>query len=475
LKGVKSKVTLKPRILIWFVLSSVLASPIFATLNPICTGIVEQALEATDRLCDDTGTNEACYGHERLVAQAQPGYEFVFEAPGDKIGISTLRSLRMSPMDFETGQWGVAMMYVRPNLPQIRPDQNLTFLLFGDVEVENGILPPNYVTVSVEARMNVNVRREPSIEAFVEGTLAPHETAQARGRVEDSSWLFVELADGSTGWVYTPAMHADGDIRSLNVVEPWSADFGPMQAFYLQTGPDTGVTCAEMPQSGILIQTPDGVAEVSLWINEVKVRLGSTAFIRAERNRDMTITMLEGHSRVEAFGVEVEAVAGEQLTIPMNENLAPAAPPQQAAPIQQPVQNLPVENLERPIPTLVPTATRTPTLIPTATPTHTFTPLPTNTPTPTDTPTLVPPTDTLTPTDTPTLVPPTDTPTPTETPTPTDTLPFVPPPTTEPEATDEVIPIVRMTYSPTSEPVEPTPATPAEATIPAPTETPVGG
>lgn len=416
------------RVCIWIILSTVLTSPLLAAVNEMCTGIVQEALKTTEEVCDDTSTNQACYGHAMLEAQAQPGYDtFQFAEPGDKIDVSILRSLRLSPMDVTTGLWGVATMQVQPNLPRIEPGQNVTFLLFGDVEIENGVMPTTYVPLVVEARMNVNIRRDPSLDAFVMGTLSPGERVQARGRLEDNSWLYIEYGDGETGWVFAPTMRFERDgMEALNVLEPWSANFNPMQAFYVQTG-DSGITCAEMPESGMLIQTPDGVAEVSLWINEVKVRLGSTAFIRARRDGEMRITMLEGHSRVEAMGVEVTAVAGTELTIQMNSNLEPAAPPQPAAPIEQPTNNLPVENLQRPIPTLTPTPTLTPlpthtptplptlTLTPSITPTLTYTP--THSPTATYTPTL-PPTPTHTPTNTFTPLPPTPTHTPTNTPVP---------------------------------------------------------
>ena len=412
-------------VFIWLLLMAVFSVPVTA-LAQVCTGIVQQALEATHARCDELGTNQACYGHARLEAQPQAGLpEFTFQAPGDIINVTALRSLRLSALDEQTGIWGVARMAVQPSAPDVDPGEQVTFLLFGDVEIQNLIPQPSATAASVLSQLNVNVRREPSLEAFVTRTLVSGEGVVARGRTEDNRWLYIQTSDGEYGWVSAPAMQIEGGIAAVNAIEPWTTNFGPMQAIRLETGED-GVLCDDMPESGVLIQTPDGVAEVSLWINEVKVRLGSTAYIRAGRNREMRITMLEGQAQVEAQGETVTAPAGTELTIQLDQNLAPVAPPSVPQQIQAPVNNLPVQDLERPVPTLlptvvlptptlIPTLTETPTALPTLTPTDTPTITPTNSPLPTNTDT---PTPSLTPSDTP--LPPPDTPTPT-------TAAFIPP------------------------------------------------
>jgi hypothetical protein len=263
-------------------------------------------------------------------------------------------------------------------------------------------------------------------------------------------------------------MSSTADIDTLRVVNPSTAHFGPMQAFYLQTGEDDRPSCSSVPNNGLMIQTSEGVAEVNLWINEVKIRLGSTAFITAQRNRQMTISMLEGTSHVEAMGVEYTAAAGSALTIPLDHNLAPAAPPNPPVPItDSDLQNLPVTILDRPItiPTIAPTATLTETPVPT---------IVTSSPTieatsafgPTSTSTLVTLTaevteepSTATPEQTEAVDTPTLTFVPTETETPTETI----------ELTAEMTAIPNAIETPI-ETIEPT-ATPTHTVTPAPTAT----
>jgi hypothetical protein len=109
-----------------------------------------------------------------------------------------------------------------------------------------------------------------------------------------------------------------GNVQ-LDAAESAPENFGPMQAFYFQSGLDDA-PCAEAPDSGILIQTPEGVAEVNLLVNEVDIRLGSTAYLQAQPNREMTISVVEGQATVTAQGTSVLVPAGTRARVPMDAN-----------------------------------------------------------------------------------------------------------------------------------------------------------
>ncbi|MBZ0279065.1 MAG: hypothetical protein K8I60_23165 [Anaerolineae bacterium] len=201
-----------------------------------CPAIVETALRAADKLCAATGRNQACYGHLALTAEAQPAAaDFHFEAEGDIVDVVDLQSLTLSAMDEMTGAWGVALLRLQANIPDTMPGENITFLLFGDVEVTNAV------------------------------------------------------EEGNTG---------------LN----------PMQAFYLRTGIGDS-QCAEAPDSGLIVQTPEGVGEIQLTVNGVQVEMGSTVlFQTAAAENEMQITTLEGHAVVQSpDGRQGEVPAGSRL------------------------------------------------------------------------------------------------------------------------------------------------------------------
>jgi hypothetical protein len=280
----------------------------------------------------------------------------------------------------------------------------------------------------------------------VVGIIPAGATVVARGRSEDNQWLFVDLPDSEQqGWVSASLVNVHGDVDSLIVSDPELTQYGPMQAFYLRNGEDQS-TCVEAPNDGILVQTPEGVAEVRLWINEVKIRLGSTAYIQASPGEAMVLKTIEGKAVVEALGVEQDVVAGTTVSVPLNQDLHPVAPPTKPKPFDAAeVQSLPVQQMQEmatstPVPTDTPTATNTdiPTATDTLTPTDTDTPVPTDTPTATDTDV---PTNTPLPTDTPTQEPTnTEVPRDTDTPLPPNTEEPPPPTDQPPPSTQEPSP-----------------------------------
>jgi hypothetical protein len=441
-----------PKTLIWLVFAVAIVGPVIAaTQAEVCTQVVKEALEATNKVCDAATRNQACYGHLSLEAQPQDTAKpFKFDSVGDRVDVSQLKSLRLSPMDLDKGNWGVALMRLKANIPNSQPNANVSLLLFGDVEIENAIETPVLMEAGSTSPSNLNVRRRPLEDAFVIGTIKPGETVVVRGISEDRLWYYIDMPDKSArGWVNRNLMNLHGDENLLKTVKPGLTQYGPMQAFYLRTGKDVS-SCDKAPNDGILVQTPEGVAEVRLWINEVKIRLGSTAYIQAEPGKQMKVSTVEGKAKVEALGIEYTAPAGTSVTIPMKQDLQPAAPPSPPVPYKTTeVQNLPVKNLSRPIEVAAPKPTdeidQTPVTvtpsdeeddIPTDEATAEQSTLPvetaTYTPVPASTESLM---STLPPTDTPTVEQPTDVPPATWTSAPTD-VNSPEPPTLEPPTQD---------------------------------------
>jgi uncharacterized protein YgiM (DUF1202 family) len=454
------------RLFTWLVLALLFIMPLAVSpsdSDTACTQLVTEALEETNRVCEGAGRNSACYGHPELSARPQSGVDSLdFDTVGDVVNVSQVNSLRLSALDLDSNLWGVALLKLQANIPDENPE-NLSLLLFGDVQVRNVIETPVLLSGTVNSTGNANIRREPGNDGFVTGVVTRGTEVVLRGRSLDDNWLYLDLpGEGQQrGWIARNLIRSNDDLTQLRIVRPGMTQYGPMQAFYLRTGPSQ-TTCAEASNDGVLIQTPEGVAEVRLWINEVKIRLGSTAFIQAAADGGMVVKALEGAARVEALGVEQVAVEGEAVTVPLNESLLPSAPPEPAqsfAPTQ--VNSLPVQALERPI-TLVPsqtpapTATTTPTALP-PTETNTEIPLPTATPAPTNTPISLP---SLTPD-----------PTATATPVPTNTeQPTVPPEPSRPPNTWTPLPPTDTPMPPPTETFTPNPpAGSQDATLTSPT------
>jgi hypothetical protein len=317
-----------------------------------CPAIVQTALEAADSACQGVGRNQACYGNVLVNATSQPDVEdFSFDQSGDIVDVVNIQSLQLEPLSEAAGTWGVAVMKLQASLPDTLPGQNVTFLLFGNVEIENAVAPaPQPVLLDVTANSNANVRGEPSTNGAIVGSLAGGDVVNADGRNEAGDWLHIQFEE-QTGWVFAELVTLDGDVNSLLVVE---ADFAapslkPMQSFYFRSGVGDA-PCAEAPDSGILIQTPAGAGEVALTVNGVDVLLGSTAYLQAQPGDDTTVNLLEGGARVSAQGQTKLVPAGTRVTVPVDQNLEASGPPSDPEPYDESsFAALPIANLEREI------------------------------------------------------------------------------------------------------------------------------
>lgn len=300
-------------------------------LAAACPAIVEAALESTSELCAGVGRNEACYGNVNITAEARAGAaDFTFEAPGDRVSIGDVQSMTLSGMSEAQEQWGVALLQVQANIPDTLPGQNVTVLLFGNVEITNaGTIPTDVEPLTAVAIQNANVRAEPSMNAEVVASILAGTSLQANGRNAWGDWLHVQLADGSEAWVYTPLMDVEGDLGSLPIVE---GAYRPMQAFYFRSGVGDA-PCEAAPHSGVMIQTPEGVGQIEMVVNDATIRLGSTAYLLMVPGLDdpsavdMGVSIVEGYGEVTAHGTTQPVYAGTWVRVPVSEDgVASSAP-----------------------------------------------------------------------------------------------------------------------------------------------------
>ena len=149
-----------------------------------CPNIVEKALTATKSVCSEIDRNHACLGHTSVSVTPFTGHDIPsLEQAGDRTDINGIASFTLSPMNVEEGQWGILLMQVQANIPTSLPGQNVTILLFGDVEVENMAEVVNASpTLTVSVNGNMNVRGGPSTNDVIVGSLSGSDRVVANGR-----------------------------------------------------------------------------------------------------------------------------------------------------------------------------------------------------------------------------------------------------------------------------------------------------
>jgi hypothetical protein len=308
-----------------------------------CPTIVRDALAATDSACAGTGRNEACYGNISLSAEPQPGIsDFTFTKPGDLVNVAGVQTLTLSPLDQQEDTWGVALMKLQANLPETLPGQNVTFLLFGDVEIQNAVTS-NVEEESASAGPTLPVTvssMSPMMTSFTDTSAVPEmlnagTKLTADGYFPMAQMLHVTLDDGSTGWVMEQMVTVDGDVSTLPEMDmngevagaaEAAPQFTPMQAFYFKSGTNDA-PCEEAPDSGILIQTPEGAGKIDLVVNDAKVTLGSTGYFQAQAGGEMTVAVVEGEGTVDAGGKRVTVPAGTYTTLPIDADLQASGQP----------------------------------------------------------------------------------------------------------------------------------------------------
>jgi hypothetical protein len=112
---------------------SVLLLTLWVTASTIaqeCPDYVTETLAEVANTCSGLARNEACYGNTDLVVETNA--DVIFENPGDIINIGDIESMSISGA--QSGEWGVALMSLQADLPYTIPGQNVTVLLFGNVE-----------------------------------------------------------------------------------------------------------------------------------------------------------------------------------------------------------------------------------------------------------------------------------------------------------------------------------------------------
>ncbi len=333
------------RRLIYFLVLALYIVPVLAQ-SADCPTEVQAAIKAVGDLCATTGLNQACYGNVSLTAEPQPGVtSFVFDKPGDVARVANMQSLKLDAFDEVKKEWGVALMRLQANIPDTLPGQSVSFLVFGDVQLENKVdsAPSPLITLTA----NTVLLGAPQTDAPIVGALTAGDQAYALSQSADGAWMRVELdgSDSRTGWIPAALQPEAGELPVYDADAP-----SPMQAFSLKTGV-TGVKCAGAPQDGILVQTPGGGdLKIKLTVNDVHVELGSTAFIQAQPSNEMRFSVLEGLGKVESKRQTVEVPAGSWVSIPMDDNLDPIGTMSPAKGYDEDeLDNLPIGLLGRPI------------------------------------------------------------------------------------------------------------------------------
>lgn len=244
-----------------------------------CEPVVARALEAIGQNCDGLPRNSACYGYTQVDAQfTRVGLEEAFRQPADRTELASIQRIQTSPLNFELDEWGIAVLNVQANLPQILPGQSVTFLLIGEVSLENqAVLQGPVFPVIVTTSRPADLRLEAAETAEILLTIPAQTAVAAYATTSDGTWIRVGHED-VYGWLPRMAFSGSEQARLENQlpIEDGGAP-QPMQAFTVRTGLG-GVQCAEAPPSLMVMQGPQNV-RINLTVNGAAVEIASTILL----------------------------------------------------------------------------------------------------------------------------------------------------------------------------------------------------
>lgn len=287
-----------------FRLSLILMVVLVLTITPMasiaqesCPGLVDTALDEMGDTCGSMERNSACYGYRLVNATfVEEQAEDFFTIPADRSAIGLIKTISTAAMDIANNQWGVAVLNLQANIPNTLPGQNVTFVLLGDVEVENAVEPEGAFTpadpLPVTTVQDSNLRSGPGMVYNVLATVAPGTALEADGYSDDGNWLRV-VHDEVPAWIFAALVESDVDLSALPTLT--AEQRLPMQAFYLRTGVGEAA-CAEAPEDVLMVQGPENIT-VDLTVNGADVTISSTVLFRIIPPGDvMEITVIDGEA-----------------------------------------------------------------------------------------------------------------------------------------------------------------------------------
>lgn len=281
----------------------------------ICQPLVEAVIVNTSLECGDTPVGSVCAGNDSAEAITVPNtWAEQFSEAGGTIPNQTLQTLSSTGLDVEAREWGMAFARV----PLADADTYATMVFFGALQLDNLGFGVQTFAARITSNTGAFAREAPDINANVAGQLIVGQTIEITGRVEDSTWLRVELPRSEVGWVSVTVLdllNDDLNLTDLPVVNPNSTSrlFRPFRALNFRSG--VGDTpCAAAPESGILIQTPEET-DVDLMVNNFSLKIAGTVFLQARREQALTIHVLEGEASTTIDETQYTIPAGDTLDI----------------------------------------------------------------------------------------------------------------------------------------------------------------
>ena len=318
-----------------------------------CPALVQQALTDLGQNCDSLDRNSACYGYNRVDATFhQNQNEDFFSKPADRSQIANLQSIATAPLDVDQDFWGIAVLNVQANVPNTLPGQAVTFVLLGDVKVDNAVAPEDVTQpvdpINVTTLTAANIRSGPTVNSNIIGSVPGGTELPADGHNQAGDWFRVLFTSGP-GWVSKEIISSESDLSALPVIS--KENRSPMQSFFFTTAIGDPA-CNAAPPSLLVVQGPDNV-KVDITANGADITIGSTIALMILPGNKLQLIVIHGEATLGDLNVPTGFKITAQLSddgksiIGGWEDMSPLT--QQDLDLLKPLEGLPSNILHYPI------------------------------------------------------------------------------------------------------------------------------
>lgn len=321
----------------------------------ICPVAVEDSFTATEILCSDVASGEACVGNGRVDSVFNADLGTAFSQANDRVELTSLDQITLSS--------GSTWTVMRAQLELATTDggdiATGTLIAYGNLTLTDTgrVASGGAQSGTVIAERGMNVRRTPSNDGVAVWQLQGGQEITVTGISADREWIRIIIPNdfAGTGWVYAPYIQVEGGDETLAIVNESSPvpdlappEFAPAQSFELLSAP--AITDCDAPVSGLLLQSPSGTPDaLRLQINNAEIQISGTVFIQALVGDVLRISVLEGQATAIANGSEATATSDSRINVPLDVNLVVNGAPQVEAFSPSDLEGIPTRILPRQI------------------------------------------------------------------------------------------------------------------------------
>lgn len=320
-------------------------APAYAQGDPnACRVMVDLVIDEATAACSSISGDSICAAHGTVSMMDESDTATALDS-GKTMSLDAVKMLVTTSANPESGEWGVTMLSLRANLPDLA--QPIRAILFGEAAatslVRKDIDSLPTLTVKTIDEIPVLLRAGasgnfPQVTRLVQG-----KTGIADGRNAKGNWIRVRYED-VVGWALVNQVTLEGDPMTLTEfddrdINPWWLFPAPMQAIQLKAPIPTGkVACAEAA-NGLLLQRKEeaeNAEPAKFLVNGTQIALtNGTVLLRAAEQDHLEVMAISGGVTVSAFGSTSEIGGGEMLRVRLGgaDGLTAIAAPKQKTPL----------------------------------------------------------------------------------------------------------------------------------------------